>query len=301
VPRIEKAWQEQLDPVGVSVHLGGAVCHGRPYVTYGGAARSCELGDLLFVHDHQPQQGALERRACIVQAKIFGKNGVIARNAIQKRLYEKWPRFTYTSWPGGLRRLQELLESRLGVPPGPLVGLQRDLAITIPSGRRDRYVNVDDGSRYGMIDAVRAMWRMPFHPNPWRLCSANVADLYRHGGGLSLGGFLTRLVTGKTGRPALQTDWPVSLTVACHWSLMINELLEALPTHGARRQAGRRAPALAFISNGTNGFARTRTIGAGSSPPTTSDGEDPESVFGVIRVATSGGDWVEHPRRPERD
>jgi hypothetical protein len=54
-------------------------------VTFQGAARACELGDLLLVHDHLPDQARFERRATVIQAKVFGPHGVTSRNDIQWR------------------------------------------------------------------------------------------------------------------------------------------------------------------------------------------------------------------------
>jgi hypothetical protein len=58
---------------------------------YGASAR-CELGDFLLVHDHQPDSGPLERRAVIVQAKVFHLAGVRAKNPIQPGLTRKTAR-----------------------------------------------------------------------------------------------------------------------------------------------------------------------------------------------------------------
>jgi len=105
LPRVDAVWRGALKAVGVQARLQGVVCHGHPRVRYPGASARCELGDFLLVHDHQPDSGPLERRAVIVQAKVFHLAGVRAKNPIQLELYRRWPRFTYESWPGGLANL----------------------------------------------------------------------------------------------------------------------------------------------------------------------------------------------------
>ena len=121
LPRVDKLWREALNEVGVKARLQGVVCHGHPRVRYPGALARCELGDFLLVHDHQPANGRLERRAAIVQAKVFHLAGVLARNSVQLDLYQRWPRFTYESWPGGIDILASV-HARAGLT-GPLPAL----------------------------------------------------------------------------------------------------------------------------------------------------------------------------------
>jgi hypothetical protein len=94
LPRVDAVWRGALKAVGVQARLQGVVCHGHPRVRYPGASARCDLGDFLLVHDYQPDSGPLERRAVIVQAKVFHLAGVRAKNPIQLELYRRWPRFT---------------------------------------------------------------------------------------------------------------------------------------------------------------------------------------------------------------
>ena len=107
LPRLEADWRGILAGHNITISIRGVVCHGRPFVTYSGSQKSCELGDMLILHDHVFVDGGAERRASLVQAKIFGKNGVTSPNQTQTFLYQHWPRFTYTGWPGGIARLEE--------------------------------------------------------------------------------------------------------------------------------------------------------------------------------------------------
>ena len=53
--------------------------------------------------------------------------------------------------------------------------------------------------------------------------------MYSSKAGFTLGGYLVRLIAGQVGRRVPATGWPASLSVACHWSLMVMELLLILP------------------------------------------------------------------------
>ena len=231
LPQVDAAWRRDLNATGVHVRLQGVVCHGHPRVMYLGASARCELGDFLLVHDHHPDTGPLERHAVIVQAKVFHIAGVRARNPIQLGLYQRWPRFTYESWPGGFANL-DLVHARAGLT-GPLPNLRaRDLTVTGAAGSPlASPAMLDDGCRYGMIDVEHSRWGDPLTGmNPWRLCSARTHNLYSSKAGLTLGGYLVRLMAREVGRRAPVTRWPASLGAACHWSLMIMELLSLLPS-----------------------------------------------------------------------
>jgi hypothetical protein len=269
LPRVQQAWKPTLGALGISVTLTGVMCHGRPFVSFPGAARSCELGDLLLVHDHQPGQGALERRAAVIQAKVFGRSGVTSRNDIQLALYQRWPQFTYTDWPDGLGALKAVLESHQLAGPDLF---DRHIARAVPGHSTRTAATVDAGCRYGMIDTASNPWGDPYlSMNPWRLCSPNEPDLYHYHWGLSLGGYLVRLVMGKVGRPALVPGWPSTLSGACHWSLMVEELMALLPSAnpppaaspGTPAASGKAAPrgALALM------VGNTPPAGSGGAPP----------------------------------
>lgn len=122
VPLLYAEWKIILARIGICAQVSGIICHGHPWVRFRAHQTSCELGDFLLVHDHQPSRGGLERRAAIVQAKVYYDNGGVrhaSRNALQLELYRDWPRFTYTRWPGGMTRLNDLLNGHelLGARP----------------------------------------------------------------------------------------------------------------------------------------------------------------------------------------
>ena len=273
LPRIDSAWRNAFALSGVHVTMQSVICHGRPYVAYLGAVRGCELGDLLLVHEHY-SPGRRSQRAALVQAKLFRGGRVTAPNDVQKTLYRTWPPFVYTSWPGGLGKLRQLAAQRFaGAGSGFLI---RDLR-SGPGGAKIATYLAEDGSRYGLIDDMTP-WQIynAWCGSPWRMCSARVPDLYRYGGGLSLGGYLTRLLFGHVGRPFQRLAWPVDLATTCHWSIVMHELLTLLPPAGSGSLPG---PALAFATMSGGGGAET-----GDRSP-----EDEDGAFLVVRISTRGG------------
>lgn len=267
LPKLDNQWSAVLNSVGVRASLQGVVCHGHPWVRYAGAPARCELGDFLLVHDHHRHGRSLKRRAVIVQAKIFHQYGVRARNKVQLDLYQRWPQFTYESWPSGIATL-DAIHANAGLTGSPSLLRSRNLAIS--SGTISASSNMlDDGCRYGMIDVDHSRWGDPkTGMNPWRLCSAQLPDVYRSQAGLTLGSYLIRLMASQVGRSAPTTDWPTSMTGACHWSLMVKELMSLLPQTSP--------------TNSSN-------IATFSQLPTEPEGATAEGgAFGVIRVQTSG-------------
>jgi hypothetical protein len=282
LPQVDAVWRGALNSVGVQVTLQGVVCHGHPWIRYRGAAARCELGDFLLVHDHKPDTGPLERRAVIVQAKIFHRSGVRARNSVQLDLYRRWPRFTYESWPGGIGNLAAV-HAQAGLT-GPLPVLrERELTITgsPPGSPPASPAMLDDACRYGMIDVEYSRWGDPqASMNPWRICSAQAQNIYTSKAGFTLGSYLVRLMDGQVGRRVSATQWPTSLSVACHWSLMVMELLSILPSTPVSASGS-----ITFLAATPN-----LNLGTGArlqQPPVGKDEED-EGAFGIIQVQTSG-------------
>lgn len=278
LPAVEAAWRLDLLKAGISANLQGVVCHGHPWVKYPGAAARCELGDFLLVHDHHPIPGLIERRAVLVQAKVFHRGGVRSKNPIQLNLYKRWPRFEYDSWPGGIRVL-DAVHAKAGLNDALPIRRERELALTgRPHAPLESPHVLDSGCRYGMIDVECSRWGDPLNGmNPWRLCSANATNLYTSRDGLTLGSYLVHLMAGQVGREAPNTTWPANMSVACHWSLTVMELLTLIPDKSASPHG-----VIAFA-------AATPNISNAPLKPTpiSEDGSE-EGAFGVIRVSTSG-------------
>ncbi|WP_146203780.1 hypothetical protein [Azospirillum sp. TSO5] len=312
VPAINNRWQSIFGRIGVTADLVGVVCHNYPRVTYIGAPHACELGDLMIVHDHLPdpvnQPDHIERHAVIVQAKVFHRNGVQSTNLAQFLLYTGWPCFTYVDWPGGIPALERLLNANAGIPLGTPEAFNRDIRVDGPSGLRVPRSTVDLGARYGMIDVARRHWiwwqrvwwfAKNVTSNPWRMCRATSRNLYDNTGGLSLGHYLARLVTGRVGRAVRYPGWPSGLGGADHWSLLVEELLSLLPAAAAGSSPGSSAaaaapatsasPAAPSGSGGTLSLVLDRQpSGTGGNPTGRGDGDD-DGGFAIIMLRTTGG------------
>jgi hypothetical protein len=289
LPAVQAAWQKQLKGINITASLRGIVCHGQPRVRYRGAPRACELGDFLLVHDHTSTKGPMERTAAIVQAKVFHTPaGVTSKNDVQLNLYKTWPRFTYTDWPGGIGKLQSLLAKEVGVPVGTSNALQRELAITPSGAPTPSSALIEKGCRYGMIDVQHSRWGDPVTSmNPWRLCSPNAHNLYRSQDGQTLGGYLTRLMRGEVGRAVPDTGWPSGLAAACHWSLMIKELLSLLPPALPAAPANVLSLTVLPDAGGKGGMPHK--------PANLTEHSDP-SAFAVLLVTTNGGPGADDRR-----
>lgn len=149
---------------------------------------------------------------------------------------------------------------------------------------------LDDGCRYGMIDVEHSRWGDPLTGmNPWRLCSAQAHDVYTSKAGFTLGSYLVRLMASQVGRRAPVTQWPTSLSGACHWSLMVMELLSILPSAAVSASGS-----IAFLAATPN-----LNLDTGGLRPTSIAGDTTdEGAFGIIQVQTLG-DIGDLPRRED--
>lgn len=154
------AWAPLLAPYQVS--LTGVFCHQSPMVRFNNMG--CELGDLLWVHEHTDAAGTTSRNALLLQAKKTSDlpHPVPAQDAIQFELYEQWPRFEYR---------------------------HRPLA---PDSRQVTPMLAHSGAQYLVIseDAGRQFWP------PAVVCSVTDPLNAWH----SLGGALAMFLAGGTGR-----------------------------------------------------------------------------------------------------
>lgn len=97
--KLGRSWASILGPLGYAVHTHGVFCHGSPKVRFQdstGAAKVCELADLLIVVDHF-SDGRSQRRAALTQAKMIGPSGVVdgKSNQSQLDLYMNWHPFDF--------------------------------------------------------------------------------------------------------------------------------------------------------------------------------------------------------------
>jgi hypothetical protein len=151
----------------------------------------CELGDVMWVHEHTDARGDTSRNALLLQAKMTDHlpHAVPGSEAIQYELYESWPQFEYR---------------------------HRPLA---PTTRQVTPAQPHAGAQYLLIREPLP----PMHPH-WRFPSAltcTVADPLQawH----SLGGALALFLAGGTGRAF--ADQPTALA-GDDWDAVVWDLLQ---------------------------------------------------------------------------
>jgi len=137
-PLIYDSLKAILAPHRIAVSVASVFCHQTPKVTHPLARKSCELGDLLFVHTHTQSRGRIRRNALLYQAKKSSRQPyrLPKSEEHQLALYTDWPQFTYTS-------------------PGHLAGMKRDVSPKAPH----------TGAQYMLIDD-----RPPSDPQSGLLC-----------------------------------------------------------------------------------------------------------------------------------
>jgi hypothetical protein len=180
VPGIASAWRPLLKPHGLSLKMSGVFCHQTPRASFtdsSGAARTCELADLLLVVDDLTTGTTTTRWAVLIQAKMAAASGgcslTTGGDLTQLDLLSKWPGFT--------------------------------LPTTFAAGKRDFWTCTHAGStiecgRYGLIDG---------QPNPTWHQQAPAAVM--PAGGDELGTFIARMVECRSGygreATGLSDDW----------------------------------------------------------------------------------------------
>ena len=108
ISKIATAWKPILALSKHSLEITGVFCHAAPQVQFrglGATSHRCELADLLIVVD-QFDQGAIHRRATLVQAKMASKAKVAGLSGVssirQLFLYQNWPSFSFTDSAYGI-------------------------------------------------------------------------------------------------------------------------------------------------------------------------------------------------------
>ncbi len=230
--RLGRYWSQILQGRRLALRVTGVFCHQTPkaHFSYPSEGRkSCELGDLLIVHQHRSAvaKSALEvRRAVFIQAKI-GQNGQCKTiDKYQEYLYENWPQFELKGRGVGRKKFEK--------------------------GGRD-FRNGNSGA-YGFVETRLPVCRdfapLFFNRFPWTITSARrpVAAA----GGEDAGSFITNMLfdTPHTrGRSALIPGQPLSLSAGSpnnHFDVTVEELLSitaerTLPRNANRYRTGPRS------------------------------------------------------------
>lgn len=83
-----------LTTKGYSLSVGGVFIHQRPYVIFD-SSKTVELGDLLLISTVMDSKSGINRRAILLQAKMFDDLPTSPDNKNQHELYNQWPAFQY--------------------------------------------------------------------------------------------------------------------------------------------------------------------------------------------------------------
>lgn len=99
LPEIQRVLNLYLNQTGITAQIQGHFCHQRPIVTWNGAPKNPELGDLFVVHMHYDHNLSVYMNSLLLQAKVSSAKGdttnVGTSDQHQLHLYEKWPKFDY--------------------------------------------------------------------------------------------------------------------------------------------------------------------------------------------------------------
>lgn len=230
--RLGRYWSQILQDKSIALRVTGVFCHQTPKVHFSYPSegrRSCELGDLLIVHQHRrvATKTALEvRRAVFIQAKI-GHNGQCKTlDKYQEYLYESWPQFELKGRGVGGKKFER-------------------------GGRDFRYGN---SGAYGLVETSLSaeVDTLPLYFNmfPWTISGARRPVVAA--GGEDAGSFITNMLfntSNARGRSALIPEQPLSLSTSSpnnHFDVTVEELLSitaerTLPRNLNRYRVGPRS------------------------------------------------------------
>ena len=205
VPDVVANWRHCASALG-NLQVHSVFTHGSPKVDFYdhlGTQTQCELADLLLVIDELGSTGAVvDRRAVLVQAKLFNSSGKFtisggARNQLE--LLRHWHKFTFVT------------KSVYGTA-------SRDFCALGQPGR------AAESGCYGGIGGVAAA-PLPFE---WLNIAPNSVPAMLRSGGVDLAEFLAGMATGKSG---------VGREAIAHGTDDWSSTVDALLTHSAPQNA----------------------------------------------------------------
>lgn len=208
------AWGPIFKANRISFSLASVYCHQTPQVKYPnmGTSRSCELGDIMFVHLHTNVRKECLRNALLYQVKCSSKQpySLKSKEIDQLKLYEEWPKFEY-------------------VRSGRLNGQKRDVVPKLPHTGA-QYLLIDDRPP---SDPLSGLLNFPA-TYPIGSCMAS-RTLHDHN---SLEGELFDFLLFKSGRQFEDRNRNQSLD---GWSTVVWDLLAKSLNKGfTRRRSGLR-------------------------------------------------------------
>lgn len=278
-------WQPIFARRNMQMRMTGVFCHKTPLATFESSGKdvTCELGDLLVVHDelgHRPR-----RRAAILQAKRIKGGEAKSLDAIQTDLYRRLPPFSL---------------SRRG-----------HKGVKLKKGDRD-ITSASDFARFALVadDATPSWWRLrhafiwhsgaPVGVPPWTIAHP-AQDPVSAVGAETFGSFLTSMLfdthpaRGQAVQPIL--DLPAAqLGEGQDLDITVQELMELTAKRAAKgvTWAGLERGVSAFqkgsmsLANPGNPLPVTGTI---DTPPDRFDVEfeDDEDGMSLLLIETAAG------------
>lgn len=183
---------------GYSLSVGGVFVHQRPYIFFDGG-KKVELGDLLLISTVIDSKGT-QRKAMLLQAKMFDSLPARPDNPNQHQLYREWPPFQYQA------------QYLRGVNNG---------------NRRIADQDIYSSAKYLLLAKNPKDCCKPFYFWPWKYYCAITAqptsELSHHTCFIEE---LLQFVLGDRGKEFL--DKSSLPTTEIGWSRVINDLLESI-------------------------------------------------------------------------
>jgi len=94
-----EAWRALFKSEKIEFSIFSVYCHQTPKVSYQGGTKSCEIGDILFVHVHRNKQSYYYNNSLLYQVKLSSKQpyNIPIADRHQLVLYQSWPEFIYVN------------------------------------------------------------------------------------------------------------------------------------------------------------------------------------------------------------
>lgn len=192
VPNIVASWRPLVSPLGLALSVHSVFVHGSPKVDFidsSGSSAQCELADLLLVIDDLTGGKVQDRRAVLVQAKLFDASGGFSLSGTaldQLDLFEHWHWFDFRSSSYGKKR--------------------RDFRLAGQPGHHYEF------GRYGGIGGV-AKAPMPFE---WEHIAPSSKPAMKRKAGSDFASFLAAMAVGHSGMgreayPGGSDDWSATV------------------------------------------------------------------------------------------
>ena len=230
VPALVDRWTPVLARSGAALRVTGVFCHQTPFAHFrlpaASVDTSCELGDLLIVHQHATITGRRinwTRRAVLLQAKMTEDGVCAGRDGRQEYLYSSWPTFVLKgTGPRGSRFRPERRNFRKDWSSGRYALIAKDIHV---HARELLFADLPYCCGF-----------------PWWIASP--LDPPRTAGAEDAGAFIAGMLydtVQRRGRSAEVVKGPLTLhnTPNNHFDVTVEELLRVTAARTLRSRSGR--------------------------------------------------------------